>query len=118
MDSEHTPLSALSAAVTAYGSQSATARRRGVTQGAVWKWLNETKSLPAEHVLAVEADTGVSRHDLRPDIYPRDLPASADIVAGRVPATWVRPLPGRDTPDVSGQRLPTGQAGDRSTAHA
>jgi hypothetical protein len=28
------------------------------------------KSLPAEHVLAVEAATGISRHELRPDIYP------------------------------------------------
>jgi DNA-binding transcriptional regulator YdaS (Cro superfamily) len=38
--------------------------------------VNKGRRLPAEHVLAVEAATGVSRHDLRPDIYPReDAPA-------------------------------------------
>lgn len=44
----------------------------GVSQAAVWQWLKDEKPLPAEHVLAVEAATGVSRHNLRPDIYPRD----------------------------------------------
>jgi hypothetical protein len=38
----------------------------GVTRAAVTKW----KRVPAERVLAVEAITGISRHDLRPDIYP------------------------------------------------
>lgn len=47
----------------------------GVSQAAVWQWLKDEKPLPAEHVLAVEAATGVSRHDLRPDIYPRELAA-------------------------------------------
>ena len=28
--------------------------------------------MPAEYVLRTEAATGVSRHDLRPDIYPRE----------------------------------------------
>lgn len=32
--------------------------------------MQSGKRLPAEHVLAVEAATGVSRHLLRPDIYP------------------------------------------------
>jgi DNA-binding transcriptional regulator YdaS (Cro superfamily) len=44
-----------------------------VSATAVWKWLNSSKRLPAEHVLAVEAATGISRHLLRPDIYPADL---------------------------------------------
>lgn len=30
--------------------------------------------MPAEFVLRVEAAIGISRHDLRPDIYPIDLP--------------------------------------------
>ena len=34
--------------------------------------LQQSKQLPAEYVLLVEAKTGVSRHDLRPDIYPRE----------------------------------------------
>lgn len=64
--------SALERAVEKAGSQSAFARLIGVSQPTVWAWLNEGKSLPAEHVLKVEADTGISRHDLRPDIYPRE----------------------------------------------
>jgi DNA-binding transcriptional regulator YdaS (Cro superfamily) len=28
--------------------------------------------VPAERVLAIEAATGVPRHELRPDIYPPD----------------------------------------------
>ena len=31
----------------------------------VFKW----KQVPAEHVLKVEALTGISRHTLRPDVY-------------------------------------------------
>jgi DNA-binding transcriptional regulator YdaS (Cro superfamily) len=43
------------------------ARRLGVTRAAVAKW----KQVPPLRVLAVEAISGISRHDLRPDIYPR-----------------------------------------------
>lgn len=68
-----TPFEALKAAVDRSGSQSEFGRLCGVSQTAVWKWLQSSKRLPAEHVLAVEAATGVSRHDLRPDIYPRGL---------------------------------------------
>lgn len=72
-----TPIQALEAAAELAGSQSALARICGVSQTATWKWLNARKSLPAEHVLKVEAATGVSRHLLRPDIYPADaLPSS------------------------------------------
>lgn len=74
-----TPLEALDKALQHAGSQAALARICGVTATAVWKWLQSSKRLPAEYVLRVEAATGVSRHDLRPDIYPRDalaLPAS------------------------------------------
>jgi DNA-binding transcriptional regulator YdaS (Cro superfamily) len=49
------------------------ARLLGIAQPSVWYWLHKAKPLPAEHVLTVEAATGISRHDLRPDIYPRDL---------------------------------------------
>lgn len=64
------PFEALSRAVEVLGGQTATARICGVSQAAVWKWLQSGKRLPAEHVRAVEAATGVSRHILRPDIYP------------------------------------------------
>lgn len=71
-----TPLEALREAVAILGGQSATGRFLGVTQRAVWRWLNENTVLPAEHVLPLEAGTGVPRYRLRSDIYPIDLPAS------------------------------------------
>lgn len=70
--SVETALGALKAAVDHMGGQSATARLLKVSQAAVWKWLDEGKMLPAEHVLTIEAATQISRHDLRPDIYPRE----------------------------------------------
>lgn len=80
MEHEPTPFEAFQEAVERAGSQSALARICDVSQPAVWKWLQSAKRLPAEHVLAVEAATGISRHLLRPDIYPCEttsLPASA-----------------------------------------
>lgn len=74
MDMTPTPFEALLGAVEQAGSQSALGRVCGVSQASVWKWLQSTKRLPAEYVLRVEAATGVSRHHLRPDIYPIDLP--------------------------------------------
>lgn len=73
MDTIPTPFEALISAVNTAGGQSALGRICGVGQPAVWKWLQSSKRLPGEHVLAVEAATGVSRHHLRPDLYPLDL---------------------------------------------
>lgn len=67
---------ALKLAVKEAGSQLAFANICGVKQPSVWAWLKNGKSLPAEHVLTVERATGVSRHDLRPDIYPETEPAA------------------------------------------
>ena len=74
MDLTPTPFEALLTAVERAGSQSALARVCGVSQTSVWKWLQSSKRIPAEYVLRVEEVTGVSRHALRPDIYPVDLP--------------------------------------------
>jgi DNA-binding transcriptional regulator YdaS (Cro superfamily) len=64
----------------AAGSDSAFARdlseahpEQAVTQPRVWRWVNQAKQLPAEYVLTAERLYGVSRHDLRPDIYPREI---------------------------------------------
>lgn len=62
---------ALVACRDAADSDSALARGLGVTQPVVWRWINQSKQLPAEHVLKAEELYGVSRHVLRPDIYPR-----------------------------------------------
>jgi DNA-binding transcriptional regulator YdaS (Cro superfamily) len=68
------PFEALQLAVDLAGGQSAMGRICKKAQPTVWKWLQTSKRLPPEHVLAVEDDTGVSRHLLRPDIYPLDMP--------------------------------------------
>ncbi len=67
------PFQALQLAVDLAGGQSATGRICKKAQPTVWKWLQTSKRLPSEHVLALEAETGVSRHLLRPDIYPLSL---------------------------------------------
>lgn len=65
---------ALADAIALAGSQSELARRVGVTQATVWKWLQRSKGAAAEFVIAIEESTGVSRHDLRGDIYPLSKP--------------------------------------------
>lgn len=62
-------------AIKAAGGLGALAKTIGVSPQAVDKWRR--KGVPAERVLAIEAATGVSRHDLRPDVYPRAEPAAA-----------------------------------------
>jgi DNA-binding transcriptional regulator YdaS (Cro superfamily) len=58
-------------AIEIAGGQSALGRLIGVRQCNVWGWLNRNKKVPAGMVLKIEKATGVSKHDLRPDIYPR-----------------------------------------------
>lgn len=59
------------------GSQQALADAAGLTQpGVHWLLKGEGKVKP-ETALAIEAATGgkVTRHDLRPDLYPRESAA-------------------------------------------
>lgn len=81
MGNRITPFEALEQVIVAAGSQGALARELGVSSTAVWKWVQAAKPLPAEHVLKAEQLYAVSRHDLRPDIYPRDYPPAPDSVA-------------------------------------
>lgn len=76
-ESPSTPAEWLRVAVKKIGGQSATSRLTGLSQQAVSYRLS--KGLPCwpEHVLVVEAETKrlgceVSRHDLRPDLHPRE----------------------------------------------
>ena len=63
---------ALQRAVDVMGSQKALADAIGTSQSQIWFWLHESKNgLSPEFVIAVENATGVSRHKLRPDIYPK-----------------------------------------------
>lgn len=51
------------------GGQVGLATRLGVTPQAISQW----DKVPALRVLAVEAASGVSRHELRPDLYPLEI---------------------------------------------
>jgi TorA maturation chaperone TorD len=59
---------ALERAIEAAGGVRALARAVGVSQPAISTW----KRVPADRVLSVESLTGVSRSELRPDLYPQE----------------------------------------------
>ena len=109
-----TPESALVLAIEKLGSQGAMARLLGISQPAVWKWVNSGKPLPPEHVLAVEAATGISRHALRPDIYPIETPRAPDMTPGVAPAA--APVAAGAFSD-SDPRSPSGREGDAPAAN-
>lgn len=67
----------LAEAVRRAGSQSKFARSVGLSQGYVYQLLRQGKQLPAEIVLKAEQATGVSKHQLRPDLYPLEPASSA-----------------------------------------
>lgn len=67
-----TPFDAFLRAVQMAGGQTAFAAIVGCTQGNIWQLLQKQSPLSAQYVIAAEKATGVSRHDLRPDIYPRE----------------------------------------------
>lgn len=58
-------------AVEIAGGQTQLARLLGVSQPRVFNWLKKNKVTP-QFVIAIEQHTGISRHDLRPDVYPRE----------------------------------------------
>lgn len=64
-------LRAIKRAVEKEGSLARVAERLGRTRQALEQW-NTVKGkfrVPPKHVLALEAMSGISRHQLRPDIY-------------------------------------------------
>lgn len=68
--------SAVEMAAEKAGGQSALARLLGCTPQAVQR-MCATGRVPAERVLAIEEVTGVSRHRLRPDLYPTEKQRAA-----------------------------------------
>lgn len=56
----------IQAAAAKVGGICALSLTLGLTRGAASLW----RRVPAERVLAVEKATGISRHELRPDLYP------------------------------------------------
>jgi DNA-binding transcriptional regulator YdaS (Cro superfamily) len=63
----------LERAIDAAGGLVKFAASLGVTKQAVWQWVE----VPPLRVLQVERISGVSRHELRPDLYPLDKAARA-----------------------------------------
>jgi DNA-binding transcriptional regulator YdaS (Cro superfamily) len=57
-------------AIQESGGYAAVARQLGVTRASVWDWVNITNRVPAERVIPLEQVIGLSRHVIRPDIYP------------------------------------------------
>jgi DNA-binding transcriptional regulator YdaS (Cro superfamily) len=62
------PAAALKKAIEAYGGNAALAKALDISRPAVAQW----QVCPPLRVLQVEALTGVSRHELRPDLYPAE----------------------------------------------
>lgn len=60
-----TPETACKKAIELMGGAPKVAERFGISTQAVYKW----DYAPAKKVLEIEAATGVSRHQLRPDIF-------------------------------------------------
>lgn len=71
-------LDSLLRAVELAGGQSALARKcnphakRKVTQQDVWSWIHRSKRVAGDMAIPVELATGVSRHELRGDLYPAE----------------------------------------------
>lgn len=61
-------------AIREAGGPAALARKLGITSQAISQWGDR---IPAGHVLKVERASGVSRHLLRPDLYPVEEKAGA-----------------------------------------
>ncbi len=62
-------------AIEAAGGLSSLAERLKTSPQVISNW-RARGSVPAVRVLDLERETGVSRHELRPDIYPKEVRAA------------------------------------------
>ena len=66
-----TPLAALEKSISIFGTQTALAEAIGTSQALVSWWVRSGRTSAANVIKIEEATDGVvTRHDLRPDIYP------------------------------------------------
>ncbi|MBF8651318.1 helix-turn-helix domain-containing protein [Pseudomonas putida] len=70
-------IEAITSAVRALGSQTKLAKKLGCTPQNVQRMCS-TGHVPAKHVLRIEAESGVSRCLLRPDLYPDPAPTLSE----------------------------------------
>lgn len=73
MESAMTPAAAFEEAVRLAGGQTPAAALLGKRQPAISKRLKKRQPAKPEEVLPLEAATGISKHVLRPDLYPREI---------------------------------------------
>lgn len=74
-------IQAMKSAVEVLGSQTNLAKKLGCTPQNVQRMCS-TGHVPGKHVLRIEAETGISRSLLRPDLYPEvplTMPATIDL---------------------------------------
>lgn len=69
------PMTPIQQAIAKAGGSKALADMFRIKRQAVEKWASENR-VPADRVLRIEEFTGISRHDLRPDIYPKESDAA------------------------------------------
>lgn len=62
-------MNVIAEAIQRAGGSSKLGRALGITRQAVEAWKGKGRVVPPEHVLEIEKLTGVSRYELRPDIY-------------------------------------------------
>ena len=74
-------MSAVEQAIDTYGGAAALARRLGISRNAISLWRQNGR-VPQSRIDEVERLTGISRHDLRPDIFgPAPTVAASEAVA-------------------------------------
>ncbi|EPE4838973.1 YdaS family helix-turn-helix protein [Yersinia enterocolitica] len=62
---------ALQRAIAAVGGTKEFAKQLGITQQSISRWKNKYKGIvPSSRVIQIFNITGVTPHDLRPDLYP------------------------------------------------
>lgn len=66
----NTAMDAINKAIDKAGGLTELARRLGCKPQVISNW--RARGIPAERVLQVEQASGVDRHELRPDLYPRE----------------------------------------------
>lgn len=72
-------MEALTKAIEAAGSARALALKLGVSPMTVSYWQSRSAGMvPAERVISIFQVTGVTPHELRPDIYPSPSDGMAD----------------------------------------
>ena len=63
-------MTAITSAIEKCGTgQAGLAGQLGVSPQAVNQWVRGVRPVPPRLAIAIEAATGVSRHDLRPDVF-------------------------------------------------